>query len=384
VSAGLVAGLKRGELSFTASNIFNTYGGIFATPENAVPYTAANGTLIPTIARPNTPRQFAITYTARFGQGAQPITPGENAGGPGGPGGGRRGGFGRFMQPLPESPPADPFALNASPMCTADAQKDAQALLSGLKAYAAQIQAAKTPNGYPATMPSANIPGVSVTYHGLGSTYALTIALKQTNEMRSLFGCTTFHVADEQTAQQHKLYVEPQSGGGMFFRPQVSFMPSVGFYFVRRPPQAGQQSFRLYQLPAATPKTPFQVHAISDICTADLHATAQQMLAQLQEHFANGAAAPGWTIAPHTSTAGTWYSLEPADIGTIPAILNCGHVATAQKADLAKLGWDGVNPPNLNYAPQLGVYMVRPQFGPGGERRGGEPGAPSPAPSASP
>jgi hypothetical protein len=385
VSAGVVTALKRGELSFTASNIFNTYAGIFATPENAVPYTTANGMLIPTIARPNTPRQFAITYTARFGQGAQPVTPSAPETGPGG---GRRGGFGRFMQPLPETPPADPLALNASPMCTADAQKTAQELLSGLKAYTAQIQAAKTPNGYPATMPPATIPGVTVTYHGLGTTYALTIALKQTSEMRSLFGCTTFHVADEQAAQQHHLYLEPQSGSGMFFRPEISFMPSVGFYFVRRPPQAGQQSFRLYQLPAAAPKTPFEVHAVSQLCPADMHATAQQLLAQLQAHFATGAPAPGWTIAAHASTAGTWYSLEAADIGTIPAILNCGHVATAQKDDLTKLGWDGVNPPNLNYAPKLGLYLVRPQFGPGGRagqgRRAGPNGPggePSPAPS---
>jgi hypothetical protein len=375
VSAGVVSALKRGELSFTASNIFNTYGGIFATPENAVPYTTASGALIPTIARPNTPRQFAVTYTARFGQGAPPITPGATEGGPGGPGGGRRGGFGRFMQPLPETPPADPFALNASPMCTADAQTNAKALLGGLKAYAAQIQAAKTPNGYPATMPPANIPGVSVTYHGLGSTYALTIALKQTSEMRSLFGCTAFHVADEQTAKQHNLYVQPQSGGGMFFRPEISFMPSVGLYFVRRPPQAGQQSFRLYQLPATAPKTPFELHAVSQLCPADMHATAQQMVSQLQAHFASGAPAPGWTITPHTAAAGTWYSLEAADIGTIPAILNCGHVATAPKTDLAKLGWDGANPPNLNYAPQLGLYMVRPQF----RERGASP-APSPSP----
>lgn len=372
LSAGVVSALKRGELSVTASNIFNTYGGIFATPENAVPYTTASGALIPTIARPNTPRQFAVTYTARFGQGAQPITPGAPEGGPGG---GRRGGFGRFMQPLPETPPADPFAINASPMCTADARTNAQALLSALKAYAAQIQAAKTPSGYPATMPAANIPGVSVTYHGLGRTYALTIALKQTTGMRSLFGCTAFHVADEETAKQRNLYVQPQSGGGMFFRPEISFMPSVGLYFVRRPPQAGQQSFRLYQLPATAPKTPFELHAISQLCPADLHATAQQMLTQLQAHFANGASAPGWTITPHTATAGTWYSLEPADIAAVPAILNCGHVAAAVKADLTKLGWDGANPPNLNYAPSLGIYLVRPQF-----RRD----APSPAPSASP
>jgi hypothetical protein len=277
--------------------------------------------------------------------------------GDGGPGG--RGGFRQFGEPLPETPPADPFALNATPICNADAQKSAQPILSGLKAYVAQIDALKSANGYPATAPPANIPGLNVQYHGLGTSYALTIALTQTAQLRSLFGCTTFHVADEQTAQQHKLYVAPAAGGGMFFRPTVSFMPSVGLYFVRRPPQAGTESFRLYKLPASAPKTPFLLHAVSSTCTADMHTVAQSALAQLQAHFASNAPTPAWTITPHTASAGTWYSLEPVDVGTIPAILNCGHVAAASRDDLTKLGWDAERPPSLNYAPALGLYTVR-------------------------
>jgi hypothetical protein len=289
----------------------------------------------------------------------------------------------RFNEPLPQTPPADPFALSPSPMCTADTQKNAQAFLSAMKAYAAQIQAAKTPAGYPATMPPPDIPGVTVTYHGLKDTYALSISPKQMSQLRSLFGCAQFHVADVQTAQQRNLYVEPQAGGGMFFRPTIDFTPSVGFYVVRRPPQAGAQSFRLYALPTAPPKTPFQLHNISQTCTADMHTAAQQALAQLQAHFANGAATPAWTITPHSATAGTWYSLEPADISTIPALLNCAHVSTAAKDDLMKLGWDGVTPPNLNYTPSLGLYLIRPQFRTRGE---GGPGGPdqSPAPKPTP
>jgi hypothetical protein len=184
-----------------------------------VPYTAANGTLIPTIARPNTPRQFSITYSARFGQGVQRVAQsapsiGGDEGGSGGPGGrgGRRGGFREFGAPLPSAPPGDPFALNATPMCTADAQKTAQTVLDGLKAYTTHIEAAKTAAGYPDTMPSPDIPGIAVTYHGLKSTYALSIVVKQGSQMRSLFGCTTFHVTDEQTAQQRNLYVAPSGG----------------------------------------------------------------------------------------------------------------------------------------------------------------------------
>ena len=387
VDAGVDLHLARGDLTFAGSNIFNAYGGVFASSQWAVPYTTLGGTTIATIARPNTPRQFSVTYTARFGRGvAQNNTAGATAlnapgeggdagfGGPGGRGG--RGGFRQFGSPLPDTPPADAFAINATPMCTADAQKGAQPVLTALKAYVAQINALKSGSGYPANAPAANIPGLTVQYHGLGQTYALSISLTQTAQLRSLFGCTTFHVADEQAAQQRNLYLTPNQGG-MFFRPVVSFMPSVGLYFVRRPPQPGSESFRLYKLPATPPKTPFTLRGVSTACTTDMHSLAQTALTQLQTHFASGAAAPAWTVTPHTAKAGTWYSLEPGDVSTVPAILNCAHVAAASRDDLTKLGWDAERPPTLNYASPLGLYII--MFGgPGGQRPGA---SPSPAPT---
>ncbi len=392
VDAGVSANLQHGTLSFVASNIFNTYGGVFSSTQWAVPYTTANGTQIATIARPNTPRQVAVTYTVRFGQGApsanSPAMPalGQREGGGdvafvgagGGPRGGR--GFGQFIQPLPSTPPADPFAINATPLCTADAQKVAQPILSALKAYTAQIEAAKRSGNYPDTMPAPDIPGINVTYHGLKSTYALSVSIKQMQQMRPLFGCTAFHRADQQTAQQRNLYVEPS--GGMFFRPSVTFMPAVGFYFVQRPPQAGAESFRLYKLPATPPIAPFALRTSAQSCAPEMRSAAQTALAQLQSHFTKGTPAAGWTITAHMSKAGTWYSLEPEDIGTVPAILNCGHISTATKDELTQLGWDGVTVPSLNYTQKLGIYMIAPQRrGFPGEQRKLEPGAsPSPGP----
>lgn len=380
VDAGVNLHLQRGDLTFAGTNLFNTYGAVFSGPQWAVPYTTLGGTQIATIARPNTPRQFSVTYTVRMGTGlgaAASQVSSQALLAQNGPGGGNRGrgGFGRFIQPLPDTPPADPFALNQSPLCTADAQKIAQPILQALKTYVAQINAAKTPAGYPDTMPAASIPGVTVTYHGMKTTYALSLALNQMAQMRPIFGCSSFHVADLQTAQQRSLYVAPQQGGGMFFRPSITFMPSVGFYFVRRPPQPGQESFRMYKLPATAPKTPFEVmHAPS--CTTDMRSTAQTVLAQLQAHFATGAAAPAWTIAPHASSAGTWYSLDAADVSTVPAVISCGRVAAAAKDDLTKLGLDGSPPPTLNYAPNVGLYIMMRQRPPGA--------GPSPAPGQAP
>ncbi len=83
---------------------------------------------------------------------------------------------------------------------------------------------------------------------------------------------------------------------------------------------------------------------------------------------------------PHTAKAGMWYSLEPADVSTVPAILNCAHVAAASRDDLTKLGWDAERPPTLNYASPLGLYII--MFGgPGGQRPGT---SPSPAPTSTP
>lgn len=388
VDAGVSATLQHGTLAFVASNIFNTYGGVFSSSQWAVPYTAANGTQVATIAHPNTPRQVSVTYTVRFGQGAQTLnSPGASPladanggpGGPGGEGGGRRG-FGQFMQPLPSTPPADPFAVNATPLCTSDAQKIAQPILSALKAYAAQIEAAKTSAGYPDSMPAANIPGVSVAYHGMKSTYALSVSVKQMQQMRPMFVCTSFHRADLQTAQQRNLYVD--QSGGVFFRPSVTFMPAVGFYFVPRQPQAGAENFRVYKLPATPPATPFALRTPAQSCTPELRTAAQTALALLQAHFTKGTPAAGWTIAAHTTNAGTWYSLEPDDVDAVPALLNCGHVSSATKDELTKLGWDGVTIPSLNYTQKLGIYMIAPQRrGFPGEQRRAEPGAsPSPAP----
>ena len=362
VDAGVNVHLSRGDLTFAGTNLFNTYAGVFSGPQWAVPYTTFGGMSVATIARPNTPRQFSVTYTVRTGSSANAAPANRTllSQGPEGEGGGSGGrGMGRFFQPLPDTPPANPFGLNQTPLCTADAQKIAQPVLDGLKAYVARIEAAKTAQGYPGSMPPASIPGVTVTYHGMNTTYALQIAISQTAQLRPLFGCSQFHVADEQTAQQRHLFVSPQPGG-MFVRPSVTFMPQAGLYFVRRPPQAGRESFRMYKLPQGPPAKPFAL-TNAPACTSDLRSIAQSALAQLNAHFASNAASPAWTVTPHPASGGTWYSIDATDIGTVPAVISCGHVAAAAKDDLTKLGLDGSPPPTLNYSPRLGLYIMMRQ-----------------------
>jgi hypothetical protein len=363
--AGVTAQLTRGTLTFAATNITNTYGGIFASPANAVPYTTAGGYVIANIARPLAPRTYSLTYSARFGQGVssqtasafRPRGPGNFPGG-GAPGGGASGGgLQSLFSPLPQTPPADPFALNAeSASCTSENAAKARQLSGELRAYVTQIEAARTVAGYPATMHAPALSDATITYHGLGTTYALAITPKGTGMVRALAGCMPLHLARSDDVAQRKLYA-PSSA--LFFVPQLNFMPAVGLYFVARQPQPGQEAFRVYKLPATPPKDPFDIRTSSS-CTGDVRNLATEALNELKIHFATGAATPSWTITAHTAKGGTWYELDPGDVSVIRPIVICGRIAAATPDELAQRGFDGKLVPELNYSPSLGVYLIRP------------------------
>jgi hypothetical protein len=387
--AGVTAQLTVGTLTFAATNITDTYAGVFSTPQWAVPYTTAGGFIIPNIARPLTPRTYSMTYSVKFGQGAvtsQTATTfhargaggggglfgaggaggGSGSGGQGGPNGGR-GGFRGLFQPLPETPPADPFAVSANPTtCSAAGAAQARTLSAELNAYRAQIEAKKTSAGYPATMPSPALRDATVLYHGLGSTYALAITPKGTGMLRTVATCMALHIARDNDVTQRKLYT---ASSPLFYVPQITFMPSVGMYIAPRRPQAGQESFRVYALPSTPPSAPFEVRTATT-CTGEVRNLATQALGDLQRHFATGAPASSFTITPHTGAKGTWYELDPGDATVIPAMMLCGRIAATSVDAVSKLGLGAKAVPELNYAPSLGLYLVRPAFG-----------RPSPSPS---
>ena len=387
--AGVTAQLTRGTLTFAATNITDTYAGVFSSPAFAVPYTTVGGYVIPNIARPLTPRTYSLTYSVKFGQGTTSQTAtafrARGAGGGGvlrqaqddnggaagaGRPGGAGGGFRSMFSPLPQTPPADPFAVGANPAtCSSENVGKARQLSAELKAYQAQIEAARTAAGYPATMPAPALTDATVIYHGLGTTYALAVTPKGTGMLRVVAGCMSLHIARADDVTQRKLYA---ASNPVFFVPQLTFMPAVGMYIVARQPQAGQETFRVYKLPATPPKSPFELR-VSTTCTGAVQSLATPAMAELEKHFAAGAPTPSWTITAHDSKGGTWYELDPGDPTVIPALMLCGRIAATTDDELASHGLAGRAVPELNYAPSLGLYLERPN-------RPGPRSSPSPSP----
>ncbi len=388
--AGVTAQLTRGTLTFAASNITDTYSGVFATPENAVPFTTAGGFTIANIARPLSPRTYSVTYSVKFGQGTssqtasafRPRGPGASGGLFGAPGaasgpnasGTSGGGLRSLFSPIPLTPPADPFALNGNTaLCTADSAAKARQLSSELSAERARIEAARTAGGYPSTVAMPALADATLTYHGLGTTYALSITPKGSGMLRAVATCMSLHIARTDDVTQRKLFA-PSSV--LFFVPQITFMPAVGLYVVARAPQAGQEMFRVYKLPTTPPAQPFAVRPAAS-CTGDAKSLATQALNDLRNHFTLGSPTASWTISAHPAKSGTWYELDPGDPSVIPALLVCSRIAAATTDEVTQRGFAGKPVPELNYTPSLGLYLIRANnrgFG------GGASPSPSPPP----
>ncbi|TAM72838.1 TonB-dependent receptor [bacterium] len=371
VDAGITIQLQHGTLSLLGTNLGDTHGGIFATT-GGVPLTTLGGTLLPTIERPLTPRNISVTYSVPIGphgQAARASTSSLSASA--GPGGRRE--RGAFFQPLPPAPPSSPFAVDASrPSCPADVANEARPILDALQGYVSSIERAKTAAGYPAQPPAdaPSIPGLETVYHQTGDSYAVALVATQIQSVRALARCATVHVADESEAQQHGLYIPPRTPFGGF---ALAFSPRAGLYAVRRPPAAGQEQFRLYRLPTTPPAYPFAVETRST-CTSELRQVAAPLLDALAQYAANFDPADpparhpeGWQVTPKQQSSTWWLEAQLANIQAVPAILNCAHVSVASSDELKARNEGGATPPTLNYAPALGLYIVRNG---GGARRG--------------
>jgi hypothetical protein len=379
--AGVVLTLVRGSLTFAETNIFNKYGYDFASAANSVPIETVGGELLPTVARPLSPRQFSVTYTVKLGNTPQTnFTPallaqtdtsggtrrggGFGPGGGGGPGGGFAG-----LAALPTSAPANPLDPDTSRQsCTADNAKAVKPLLDQIKAYVAAVDAAKTATGYPDAAPvtAPTINGLNVAYHKTPTSYALTFTQTKAGSVRSFISCAPLHVGSVDDAKALNLYIPPTSA---FNRLPLAYAPEAGLYIVRPPQQAGQEQFRLYQLPTSPPTSPFALTSAST-CTDELKPTATSLLGALQTYFAtfdpnSPPATPpdGWTVVPHKTAGGYWTELQLADVSRIPAVLNCGHVSTGTPDQIKARKLDYARPPSLNYSPPLGLYLVRPNPG---------------------
>jgi hypothetical protein len=152
-SAGISHGFGPGVVTFFENNVFDTYGGDFATDAFDRPLPLSFGGELRTIATPLTPRTINLSYTTNIGGPkpgpaiasvssravAQAPAPGPVPSGSPAPGG-----LGR-LQAVPPPAGVDPLSLATTRTeCDADAQAAAAPTLGALRAYVTAYEAKQT------------------------------------------------------------------------------------------------------------------------------------------------------------------------------------------------------------------------------------------------
>ncbi len=167
-AAGISHAFGPGRMTLFENNIFNTYGGVFATDTNAQPLALSSGGLYRTAATPLTPRVVSLSYTVNFG-GARPAAAlasvtgvAQTVGGAApaaGAAAGRAPGTGNRFVPVPPPPGTDPLSLATTrTSCDATAQATAKPLFDALRAYV---------TAYEAKTALPDVPGVDIAAHRL-------------------------------------------------------------------------------------------------------------------------------------------------------------------------------------------------------------------------
>ena len=382
--------LAKGSLTAAVTNIFNTNAGVFTSVQNAVPYYTQSGQIVPTLARPLTPRSYSVTYTVKFGPGAlgnthlaQNIAP---RGGERFRGGGPGGGFRNQIAALPTSPPANPLDVSDdAAQCPADAHATAHAAFDRTESvHRADRGVQKRRRDIPATMP----PPLdcrrdrNLSWHGIDvraddraafsraeSDCAACLAracgavrpdrkprgqdarpaAARRRVPRVLRMSNTASRAARRSDGARHLYT-PQFGAA-FRGLQLTFMPAGrALCGAARSRRRVRESFRVYTLPSAPPKDPWEIRTAAPECTADLSNAATQAVERAARALPSGAAAASVDDLRRTRQRAA------RGMNSCRAIRRSSSRCSPARAspsgtpqEIVPKGWDGVMQPDLNY-----------------------------------
>jgi hypothetical protein len=361
VDAGISHPLAYGNLAVVVRNVFDRDAGVFVSPRGALPYSDGLGVPVGTLARPNAPRAVTIGYSVGIGRGARAGTadlrsetglaaPSTNSLVPG-----------LLVTRFPAAPPADLFERNPGAACSADYARLTDGVIAALRRYLAEPALRDMAAPYARSpVPPPAFERVTTAFFGSPRTYSLTFTTARLDFVQALSSCVHLYVGDAAEGAERGLAPFPAP---TFSEATVAFSPTVGFYVISMPPVPGAlQKFRTFALPAAPPAHPFRLQP-EPICDRAARETARGALGELEAYFAPAGArppgtTPSWTIERGAGGERPWYVLRSNLMSAVAAALNCAYVGGAPRDELTRRGVGGSALPALNYAPDLGLYVV--------------------------
>lgn len=338
------ARLLHGSVVARVSNVFSAGASDFALP-TGVPRFTADGRRIPQLAYPIAPRAVSFTYTVPLGKSYDRA-----------PGStrelieGRDSSADLTFTPLPSTPPRDSFEIrNGSRACPLVKAQRVARLLSQLESLTRKLvaTAGRYPETPPGNLPSA--PGYEVRYRSVGSSYVITIVIRNVNSLTDWVGCTRLHRTTEAEAAQRGLYGSAVSFEGFVFH----YTPAVGFYAIASErPLAPARRYDI-DVPNVNPFDTLDYPS----CTASLRPIAASLLADLRRVLAAGLLQSD-SRRFQLRVRGATSVIEIVDPLERGAVLNCARIASATADELRRRGLEGEPEPALNYTARYGLFVI--------------------------
>ena len=368
---GVLAPLARGTLALTITNVTDSHPGPFATTTDAVSLPMQVGTY-PTVAQPLRPISWHVGYRFHIG----PPEYGTTFALP-------------EMQPLPDlrgiggmtfpigQGPSDPFALNTQDQgCGPEDVAGAKHFLQRLRDYVSDIERQRA-SGTVDDIAAASDGAVDLVYQAMGSSYVVLVTPTPggdehayADELRPAFSCAWVHMTTGlRDSRNRGLYIE--SASDRIQPVYIAYQPGIGIFVpestVKSKPIPQPENSLAFPPVIPVPTTPpTDAFALSTgkACSTEMRSAASFILATLQQYahaFYDLHQKPqvpdGFAIVVHSTKNGPWLEIRTADLYSLQEVRQCLKVHMIIAKSLREAGWDGAKPPELNYAPQLGLYQ---------------------------
>ncbi len=361
LSLGLRTETPHGVLQLGVRNAFNTLAPRFAGA--GVPLARLGAAPLATVATPLRPFEIDVRYATLIGRRTEGSSSALEDRADGG-----ESTLSFVPLPLPERPPAEPFApLTTETSCDPVRLSQARALLAALEREREAIERARATDGaYPASFPAAQSDGITVAYARFGASYAFELRFPELaghaagrNRLIPFLGCVAVHVAAADAVRTKGGYVPADAQPGTTY---VLFTPALGIYLYASGTLAtGPDTRTAPPLPTTPPADPFALRA-DTACGANVRPLAEHLLGTLRAYVNGGPSGPqpdGWKITPRIATAGRWLELRVTDPLAIDGLARCATIAAGTLAEIRARGLDAAPFPAFGYAPQLGLYRIR-------------------------
>lgn len=334
-----------GQLTVSADNLLNTRASQFATPSSGS--LAINGVAVPMLSWPLPARQVSVRFDLRARRPL--LQPDAN-----------NGNLRLSVDPLPGTPPPEPFAVNrAAESCTPENLARAQRDLDALSRYVLYVLSQRASHEIPRNR---TVDGITFTYRLTASSFAVGISSKNTPDEFPMLRCSVLHEGSIDALHAAGVYIPSKEE--VAANHVVWYAKPFGLYVVNQEVPTHSISVKVLPLPLSPPVQPLQLASNDAVCKPYLRSAATSLVSALQSiieawrQSRQFDSTSPWQVVEHGSYATGWLQLSLPSEQMGEVLGACVSIHGIAPAEANEKGINGSPLPKLNFSRAFGLYVL--------------------------